>query len=71
METIGRDAFNKCEMLEEAILGAGLTDIGENAFYWCINLGSITLGPNIKTIGKKAFYANNIVNIQLKTGLRK
>jgi hypothetical protein len=51
--TVGPNAFNNCDLLEEIILPKA-TSIGKEAFHGCTNLIEIT-APNVTTIGEDAF----------------
>lgn len=54
--SIGRYAFERCNILAEAELPDGLTSIGDGAFQWCSELVLIELPANIISIGNFAFY---------------
>lgn len=54
--SIGRYAFERCNILAEAELPDGLTSIGDGAFQWCSELVLTELPANIISIGNFAFY---------------
>lgn len=56
IETIGRSAFGRHEMLEKVDLPNTITAIGERAFYNCTSLCKISLPTSLVSIGDGAFY---------------
>lgn len=54
--SIGRYAFERCDILAEVELPDGLTSIGDGAFQWCSELVLTELPANIISIGNFAFY---------------
>lgn len=54
-ETIGVEAFRKCNSIESIILN-GITNIGVNAFSSCDALKDVTFGIDLKKVDFNAFY---------------
>lgn len=52
---IGKEAFAKCEYLEEVELSKSLTDIGDGAFSNCSALKQMDIPEGVTTIGTQAF----------------
>ena len=54
-ESIGKNAFASCLVLQEAILPPSVTVIGEEAFWYCTAMESVTMPPDIQIIGDGTF----------------
>ena len=55
LESIGKDAFHWCKVLEEIELPSSVKTIGESAFEKCESLGSITLPEGVSGIAQYTF----------------
>ena len=55
LESIGKDAFHWCKVLEEIELPSSVKTIGESAFEKCESLGSITLPEGVSGIEQYTF----------------
>lgn len=55
LESIGKDAFHWCKVLEEIELPSSVKTIGESAFEKCESLGSITLPEGVSGIAQDTF----------------
>lgn len=55
LESIGKDAFHWCKVLEEIELPSSVKTIGEGAFEKCESLGSITLPEGVSGIAQYTF----------------
>ncbi len=55
VETIGKEAFYKCENLINLTIPDSVTSIGGRAFQECLNLTAVSIGNNVETIGEWAF----------------
>ena len=55
LESIGKDAFHWCKVLEEIELPSSVKTIGESAFEECESLGSITLPEGVSGIAQYTF----------------
>ena len=55
MNSIGRNAFDKCESLTSVIIPEGVSCIDEYTFYECTNLASVGIPSTITSIGSYAF----------------
>lgn len=55
MTEIGKEAFNGCESLKEAIIPDGVTEIPAYAFTGCLALEKVELPEGITSIGEYAF----------------
>lgn len=61
--SIGRCAFEYCDLLESVTLPNSITNIGESAFKKCISLDDITLPDSIEVLGHIAFDGCPVVEI--------
>lgn len=55
LESIGKDAFHWCKVLEEIELPSSVKTIGESAFEKCESLGSITIPEGVSGIAQYTF----------------
>ena len=55
LESIGKDAFHWCKVLEEIELPSSVKTIGESAFEKCESLGSIVLPEGVSEIAQYTF----------------
>ena len=55
VKSIGQNAFNKNDQLEEVSLADGLETIGNNAFEQCSSLKSVTIPDSVTSAGSYAF----------------
>ena len=55
VKTIGQEAFENCDLLEQVTISEGVETIGDKAFKGCISLASVTIPSSVRTIGASAF----------------
>lgn len=60
LESIGNDAFSRCEILKIIEIPNSVTYIGYGAFFGCYSLENIKIPDNINEIGNQAFYECNL-----------
>ena len=66
LESIGKDAFHWCEVLEEIELPSSVKTIGESAFEECESLESITLPEGVSGIAQYTFEGcKNLKNVSI------
>lgn len=53
--TIGKSAFNNCELLTEVTFGKNVSTIENSAFFRCLGLERVILNDGLKSIGSTAF----------------
>lgn len=51
LQTIDRDAFNKCSAMENVTLTSALTTLGDRAFAYCTSLTELVLPASVETYG--------------------
>ena len=59
---IGKEAFAKCDNLEEVKLSKSLTDMGDGAFSNCSALKQMDIPEGVTTIGTQAFLGCNLLS---------
>ncbi len=55
VESIGDQAFSRCNVLESIVIPNNVTTLGTNVFQSCSNLSSVTLSSNMTTIPQQTF----------------
>ena len=65
VSTIGSNAFQFCNKLNEVTLGTSVTSIGNLAFANCDSLTEITLPDSLQTIGESAFSTTGLTSIHI------
>lgn len=64
VNTIGKDAFSKCESLKNVTIKEGVKSIGETAFYQCTSLESIKIPSTVEKLGDAVFYNSAVKDIE-------
>lgn len=54
-KSVGKNAFEQCDMLESVSIPRGVTAIGNAAFSGCVSLRTLQLPPTLRAIGGEAF----------------
>lgn len=55
IECIGKNAFQRCFLIEEMIIPDSVIEIGDGAFSECLNLKKIEISRSVSSIGKGIF----------------
>ncbi|MEL7566185.1 MAG: leucine-rich repeat protein [Dehalobacterium sp.] len=63
VQSIGKDAFNGCEQLEEIVLNEGLETIGESAFAGTTSLKALELPNSLTSVGETVFRGSGLEKI--------
>jgi uncharacterized repeat protein (TIGR02543 family) len=64
LDSIGDDAFESCQSLEEIVIPDNVRHIGHSAFFSCEKLTKVTIGKNVRKIGCAfTLYTDNIQEI--------
>ena len=50
LETIGRDCFNMCGLIEEIRMPNSVTSVGRGAFYGCVNMSTMVFSDKLEEI---------------------
>lgn len=50
VKKIGRQAFQRCYVLDDVVIPEGVEEIGDRAFTFCVLLKSVTLPRSVKKI---------------------
>lgn len=70
VDTIGKNAFSRCNNLISLTIGDNVTSIEESAFSGCGQMTSISIGNGVTTIGITAFEnCTNLTSITLGSGI--
>ena len=64
VNTIGKDAFSKCESLKSVTIKEGVKSIGETAFYQCTSLESLKIPSSVEKLGDAVFYNSAVKDIE-------
>ena len=63
----GDGIFQKCQALEKAVLGRGLTQTPSSMFYLCGNLKEVDIPENVTAIGQYTFTDTGITELHFKS----
>lgn len=72
VNSIGDNAFERCERMTSIVLSDSITSIGNSAFNFCKTLTTINLPANLTTIGDEAFIdCVNLMNVTIPASVTK
>lgn len=71
IESIGKNTFEDCKSLTEALIPEGVTKIGEYAFYDCGSLETLIISDSVVKGGAYAFaHCDNLKNLTMPISLK-
>ena len=72
VQTVGANAFYRCENLIEILLPNGLTSIGDDAFWGCTSLSRVDIPDSVSCIGWSSFKeCSSLQHVTLPQSLEK